>query len=818
MKKKKIIAIVLLAVLILPFFSPAADAAYDLNNGWNIMLVVDGSGSLYSRTNGQAPTDPDGMRYEAIDSILGLVPNGGNWNVGAIVFDANPTNNASDENMRRCVMLNTDLKPLSDSTDRSWLSDRIRMVRSRNSGGATDFCTALLVAQEMLASANNGKPSAIFLLTDGKLALNGGNTAQQAIANGQRAVQAISATLSDNDPSNDILLCGVFLNKDGKVVSTQLRDLVRDSLGNLPTSSPLSEHYVELQSADDMNTATRKFATLLGIIRNRNPLSDLDYDFLIPGVGVSEAQIYIEAEEGYRLPDGMQVKITRPDGTVMTTSEMSGISWATSITQNYRLLNPESGLWKVNTILPEGSKVSVYHEVIMIYNIDAEMEVTPATGLHVNSDVTINAFLSKDGVRLTDPLDYREYDCEALFTDLMTGEEFTMDIPQVSAGVYQLQTRLDRYTSLQAQVAFYCGEKKEIYVVSDPVVWDLSNNPPTCYGTVSKSISFGLFGSGEATFDLSDPEYGIADLEDPVEDLKLRLGTVKTDRSGGVQMTADGLVTVNGKQSGSGRVEVEILDTQGASAILTIRLFVKDRTRTDIILAVIAGLVVIAAVLAAIIFWGKGVTEGNLSVKFEFRDNSETKTVTVKGLNPPGSPTTGAGSRKTDLMKILSVTGLDSATVSRACADSGVDANAFKSVVQQQSGALRSVKLCSHQTVDSEGIKNRNKISVHYNKEKEIIVPGESTSKITPGDGNDGFSVQISYYIINKNINGGHGGKNIFLNNNKNNNPANDGRRNLFLNNNRDKDNNKPGNDGRDTANGPSSENRNRTIFRRPKS
>ena len=29
-----------------------------------------------------------------------------------------------------------------------------------------------------------------------------------------------------------------------------------------------------------------------------------------------------------------------------------------------------------------------------------------------------------------------------------------------------------------------------------------------CYGTVSKSISFGLFGSGEATFDLSDPEYG----------------------------------------------------------------------------------------------------------------------------------------------------------------------------------------------------------------------------------------------------------------------------------------------------------------------
>ena len=70
MKKKKIIAIVLLAVLILPFFSPAADAAYDLNNGWNIMLVVDGSGSLYSRTNGQAPTDPDGMRYEAIDSIL----------------------------------------------------------------------------------------------------------------------------------------------------------------------------------------------------------------------------------------------------------------------------------------------------------------------------------------------------------------------------------------------------------------------------------------------------------------------------------------------------------------------------------------------------------------------------------------------------------------------------------------------------------------------------------------------------------------------------------------------------------------------------
>ena len=63
---------------------------------FNVALVLDGSGSLVSNSNG---TDNDGLRYEAIQLFLALLSDQGN-EVSAIVFDDDSEN----------YLLNTDVE------------------------------------------------------------------------------------------------------------------------------------------------------------------------------------------------------------------------------------------------------------------------------------------------------------------------------------------------------------------------------------------------------------------------------------------------------------------------------------------------------------------------------------------------------------------------------------------------------------------------------------------------------------------------------------------------------------------------------------
>ena len=86
---RKAAAVIMTVTLltILGAISVSASAVQPYSHGklsrFNIQLVIDGSGSL---VNGSGATDPNGLRYDAINMFLALLTNEGN-NVGAIVFD-----------------------------------------------------------------------------------------------------------------------------------------------------------------------------------------------------------------------------------------------------------------------------------------------------------------------------------------------------------------------------------------------------------------------------------------------------------------------------------------------------------------------------------------------------------------------------------------------------------------------------------------------------------------------------------------------------------------------------------------------------------
>lgn len=134
---------------------------------FNVALVLDGSGSLVSNSNG---TDNDGLRYEAIQLFLALLSDQGN-EVSAIVFDDDSEN----------YLLNTDVEQVSGKEEKLDLSQKIK---DAGTGGDTDIGSALLTAVERLEAVNNDNESIIILFSDGRTDLGGDEKAyEQSLVN-----------------------------------------------------------------------------------------------------------------------------------------------------------------------------------------------------------------------------------------------------------------------------------------------------------------------------------------------------------------------------------------------------------------------------------------------------------------------------------------------------------------------------------------------------------------------------------------------------------------------------------------------------------
>lgn len=157
---QKIVCLCLASFLLLVLSVPAVEAsAKPGTDSWfNVMLVIDGSGSLVSQSNG---TDREAVRYDAIRLFMALLTDQGN-NVGAIVFDDNQDG----------YLLDTEIDAIEGREEKLQLADQIQ---DAGTGGDTDIGTALLSAVEKLEaeSTKNDLPSAIILFSDGRTDLGG---------------------------------------------------------------------------------------------------------------------------------------------------------------------------------------------------------------------------------------------------------------------------------------------------------------------------------------------------------------------------------------------------------------------------------------------------------------------------------------------------------------------------------------------------------------------------------------------------------------------------------------------------------------------
>lgn len=640
MKKTRMRMLTALWALVLLFSLLVVPASADeddqkLEERWNIMMVVDGSASLFSAET----TDPEGLRFEAIGSFLATL-NADSADVGAIIFTSNDTTDTSDEAMQRGILLNTGVLPLTDPATRQNLIDAMKSVKpDYRTRGQTDIGTALRAAQETLSAIDNGRRSAIFLFTDGLTDVDGRNVYEKSMENMQTAI--------DNIRNEDILLCGVYLNKNGAQKSDEVRNIIMNANNVTDSSLSLGDLYVEITDAQSCMESTDHFLRALGYGLIDDDKDDeiiygtVDKTFRIPGVGVEEANIRIRSLDGMTLPQGMDVSFTQPDGTVISGADASAICSTGSSYRVYKLEQPMCGTWRVHIEIPEDNKIGVKYNPIFSVNVGALMDTTPgATELHNNMDVNVRGYLTRNGDILTNSDAYREYTCRLYLNNIYTGEIQEIELTQNGSGGFEKTIPLDSYDTYDVVLEFICDK---VSVRATPERWILENNPPKVYYAREK-VPYGLFQKKTKEVDLSKYAY---DLEDGANiQYTLAGGTCDT---ASVSVQGDKLF-LQSASCGSGSVMIDVVDSQGASSQLSITIDNKNMTGI-MILIIVGGLLAAAGIALLVIRHINGIVpSGYCTVDFQTTDEDD-KFINVS--LKPDAPGTGTVGRKTTLYDII---------------------------------------------------------------------------------------------------------------------------------------------------------------------
>jgi hypothetical protein len=376
---------------------------------FNVMLVTDGSGSLIT-TKGDA-TDPNGLRYDAVDLFLGLLTNSGNY-VGAIVFDN------SDP-----MPLETAPTAISGTVAKQNLSEQ---VRSAPVGGDTDIGSALLRSVEMLedVQAENGLPSVVVILTDGITDLDNNPSVESAAetASLSKESQAIGEAAE-----NQIQIFSVMLNDGGTLDTTEAQSLATDG-----------DHFAEVTSAEDLDQIFAKFyamiyTTELGTSEEVIDASGKAHkEIPVPPFGVEELNIVIKANSPLE-----SVTITQPDGTALTGEELEDYAMTTDSFQLIKLTDPVGGTWTVDVTGTPNEKVTFN----TVYNADMTVDTFvegDADSFTSGEEITISSQLYENRSLITAAEAYQA-DCAVLTLTNTQDPTDTYTYPMSAAG--------DRYTA-----------------------------------------------------------------------------------------------------------------------------------------------------------------------------------------------------------------------------------------------------------------------------------------------------------------------------------------------------------------------------------
>ncbi|MBR3224463.1 MAG: VWA domain-containing protein [Atopobiaceae bacterium] len=337
-----------LSLVMLPLaLARAEGGSAPANNRFNVVMVLDASGSMKT-------TDPDGLRFEAINQFTNLLANSGN-ELGGVVFTT-------------AVEAQQDLAPVKSQADKRAVVDKLASVEAR---GDTNIGAGLDTAVNMIKKdGDKNLPSVILLLSDGNTDLPNADDLKASLDKKAESVQAAR--------DNKIKIYSVCLNADNTADISEMQQI----------SGATGGEFAEVKKAEDLQDV---FNTFYNLIYGTSTVSigdgkfsadgKLETTFDVPGIGVEEINIVIYGK-------AKSFTVTRPDGSASTPEAVESNTFTL-----LKIADVVPGTWKLVTEGVPGDAVKIN----MVFNSDlgVESELQPAEGpINPNDPLTVRAFLT----------------------------------------------------------------------------------------------------------------------------------------------------------------------------------------------------------------------------------------------------------------------------------------------------------------------------------------------------------------------------------------------------------------------------------------
>lgn len=581
---QKIACLCLASFLLLVLSVPAvaASAKPGTDSWFNVMLVIDGSGSLVSQSNG---TDREAVRYDAIRLFMALLTDQGN-NVGAIVFDDNQDG----------YLLDTEIDAIEGREEKLQLADQIQ---DAGTGGDTDIGTALLSAVEKLEaeSTENDLPSAIILFSDGRTDLGGDEEAYEAsLANKEEAIrraqedgiQIYSICLAASDVADPAELQEISSRTSGSSIVIQSPDQLTEAF----------EQFYRLIFSTSSNDAVQMTFSEDGVVY-------LEAD--VPAYGAREINLILNGEDNSAV-----ALAAEHEDRQYTAEEMERNAITAGNYKVYKIVSPKPGEW--NFVLHGQPGSSIWMN--MLYNVDVTAHLATQDGADSYGEgqaAALELTLERDGEEITDPEVTEDYtavlsvvnlaDGQSVRTEEMTVQEgrFVCDLADLPEGSYEISAQL---------------QQEELNIASNSIRLSWNNTAPEFLNADKNRIVDGVKTVKKIVTPITGRSYkqNLSVLFSDGQDESLHYEVASSQLVDGSVTLKGEILQVNTAKSCSGDLVIRAIDSQGAYQDLIFRFKVTNLT-LPILLAILIGGVV--AIVVAVLGWraSRPLFNGQLTVE-----------------------------------------------------------------------------------------------------------------------------------------------------------------------------------------------------------
>ena len=457
MKRGKRIFCLILACLMLlaaPVF--AAGEMSRTGKRYNVIFVTDESGSMKY-------TDQNKLRYDAIHRFVALMAQHGNY-LGSVTFD-------------EVLRPSRPLEAVHGTADKKAFMEYIRQFEPN---GDTNIGMALKEAVRLLDEApDNGNPSVIILLSDGKTDLSTEEAMEASLNQKAEALEQAAA--------KGYQVYTICLNVNGTADTQELKAIAKATNGQ----------FREVNSAADLEEVQIMYYQMIfGAIEGEMEELRINQDgyaekrFLVPGIGVEELNVMLEGKaQRYTLID--------PSGYSYTAAELDSMCMVGNGYVNLKVEEPMGGWWTVRAHGDPGTVI----DVRLLYNSDfyVTTSVSPEQDYKLDQEVRFSIVVNDRNGPITDPNKYDGFEAKIHLT--VNGEE-TVENMVLGDGGFHYDLKLDQEGTYKAWMSVTCGK----YTEQGEQVYELNvnNHAPVSSGEPLEARAYVLpFLGGEATLDLS---------------------------------------------------------------------------------------------------------------------------------------------------------------------------------------------------------------------------------------------------------------------------------------------------------------------------